>query len=220
MEKTKIKPISAKLRGEEFEFHPSGAAFWKKHKILLISDVHLGKVSHFRKYGSAVPHQAIGTNFLQLNKVLETYKPEKIFFLGDLFHSVVNSEWQLFEEWIENVPSQVMLVAGNHDVISPLKYEEIGIEVTKEIILDKFHLTHHPEEREGLFNICGHLHPGYRMRGLGRQSLKLPCFYTSKERLILPAFGEFTGNYFIEPQPGDEIYVLTKNEVLLVYSEK
>ncbi|MFD1094364.1 ligase-associated DNA damage response endonuclease PdeM [Salegentibacter chungangensis] len=210
--------MNIELKGQNFEFHPSGAAYWIDQEMLLISDVHLGKISHFRKYGSAVPQEAIGQNFLQLEEAVKRFDPEMICFLGDLFHSAMNSEWQLFERWVGELDCQVFLVSGNHDVISPLKYEELGIEIYKEVRVGKFLLTHQPEDRDGSFNICGHIHPGYHLQGLGKQSLKLPCFYKTDHRLILPAFGEFTGNYIIKPEKGDEIYALTKKEVILVYS--
>jgi len=77
-------------------------------------------------------------------------------------------------------------------------------------------LTHHPEEREDLFTICGHIHPGIRLKGPGKQTLKLPCFHKKTHQLILPAFGEFTGSHTISPDKEDEIFVITSDEVILV----
>lgn len=206
-----------KIQNQTFEFHPSGAAFWKEQHMLLISDVHLGKISHFRKHGSAVPYKAIGRNFQQLSAVVKYFRPSTICFLGDLFHSALNAEWQLFEEWVKTISAEVLLIAGNHDIISPLKYEAIGIQVHEEMITEGFFLTHHPEEREGFYNICGHIHPGYRLIGRGRQVLKLPCFYKSRSQLILPAFGEFTGNYILKPSEQDQVFALTGQEVIRVF---
>ena len=197
--------------------HPSGAMFWNEQKILLISDVHLGKISHFRKYGSAVPQNAIAENFERLTRVVERFEPEKICFLGDLFHSSLNLEWDLFESWMQDISAEVLLVVGNHDIISELKYEALGIGIYSELIRENFLLTHHPEIRENYFNFCGHLHPGFKLNGAGRQQVKLSCFYKSGEQLILPAFGEFTGNYWISPNVGDQVFVITKKEVILVY---
>ena len=83
--------------GEHFSMHPSGAMFWEEKQMLLVSDVHLGKISHFRKYGSAVPQNAIAQNFERLTAVVEHFQPSRICFLGDLFHSSLNLEWDLFE---------------------------------------------------------------------------------------------------------------------------
>lgn len=190
--------------------------YWEERDVLLISDVHLGKISHFRKYGSAVPANAIAENFRRLTEVVDHFAPGKICFLGDLFHSYANIEWDLFTNWLKEVDAGVSLVVGNHDVISSLKYEEVGVEIFEELIIEDLLFTHHPEERTGFFNICGHLHPGYKLRGLGRQQLKLKCFYKSAHQLILPAFGEFTGNYWISPGEGEQIYAITKKEVFLV----
>lgn len=190
---------------------------WEEKQMLLISDVHLGKISHFRKYGSAVPQNAIAENFERLTRVVDHFQPEKICFLGDLFHSSLNLEWDLFENWMQDISAEVMLVVGNHDIISALKYESLGIKIYLELIQKNLLLTHHPEIRENYFNLCGHLHPGFKLNGAGRQQVKLRCFYKSGEQMVLPAFGEFTGNYWISPNVGDQVFVITKKEVILVY---
>ena len=86
--------------------------FWEEQNMLLISDVHLGKISHFRKYGSAVPQKAIAENFERLSRVVDLFQPKKICFLGDLFHSSLNLEWDLFENWMQEISAEVMLVVG------------------------------------------------------------------------------------------------------------
>ena len=199
---------------QHFVLHPSGSMFWKEKLTLLISDVHLGKVSHFRKYGAAVPQKAIHANFELLDQSVHFFKPEHIYFLGDLFHSYLNNEWKLFEEWVVKTASNITLIHGNHDIISPLKYEALGIRSIPEIATDGFLLTHHPEERGNLYNICGHIHPAVRIRGNGRQSLRFPCFFRGKAQFILPAFGEFTGTHTLKPKKNDEIYALVDAMVL------
>ncbi|WP_010227299.1 ligase-associated DNA damage response endonuclease PdeM [Gillisia marina] len=205
------------LANQHFVLHPSGAMLWEEQQMLLISDVHLGKISHFRKFGSAVPYKAIAENFIRLTEISEYFSPKTICFMGDLFHSSLNAEWDLFADWVANIDASIVLVAGNHDIISELKYEALGIKIFSEITHSKILLTHHPEEREAYYNICGHLHPGFKLRGVGRQVVKLRCFYRNKKQLIMPAFGEFTGNFWISPKEGDSIYAITKKEVILVH---
>ncbi len=188
--------------------------FWEEEDMLVISDVHLGKVSHFRKFGSAVPQQAVKGNFQKMDAVIAFFAPHKIVFLGDLFHSTLNKEWLIFATWLEKISAEVILVEGNHDIISPLKYDALGVKSIREIVLHNFLFTHHPEERAGFFNFSGHIHPGVKINGLGRQQLKLSCFFKSKDQLILPAFGEFTGKHILIPQGDDEVYVVTKEEVI------
>ena len=196
--------------------HPLGVLFWEEKSMLLISDVHLGKVSHFRKFGAAVPQKAIHKNFVMMDEAIGHFQPETVVFMGDLFHSSLNKEWQLFEKWSSTVRSKIILVVGNHDIISPIKYEEIGIKVTSEIMLDTFLLTHHPEEREGFFNFCGHIHPAIRLTGLGRQSVRLRCFFKSERQMLLPAFGEFTGSHTLKAEKDCEVYALLGDTVLSV----
>lgn len=207
---------SIDLLGNSFRMHFSGALFWEEKSMVLISDVHLGKVSHFRKYGAAVPQQAVQQNFDALNVVVDFFKPKTIVFMGDLFHSSINTEWLLFENWVHSNTSEIILVRGNHDIIAPLNYENLNINVVPEIILEPFLLTHHPEDREGLFNFSGHIHPAIRMSGLGRQSIRLPCFYKTDNQMILPAFGEFTGTFTLEPCVGCEVFALLGDAVLPV----
>lgn len=211
-----MKTQSLQIRNQNFVLHPTGTLFWQERSMILISDVHLGKVSHFRKFGAAVPQKAIAQNFLLLDKAVASFAPQTICFLGDLFHSSVNKEWELFKAWIEKTTSNVILVEGNHDIISYLKYEELGIQVVSEIQLEGFLLTHHPEQREGFFNFSGHIHPAIRLKGLGRQSLRLPCFFKSSDQMILPAFGEFTGSHVLKPKKNSEVFAIADGAVVKI----
>lgn len=204
------------IQGKEFQLHPLGGLFWEEKSLLLISDVHLGKVSHFRKFGAAVPRKAIHKNFVLLDMIVADFQPFQICFLGDLFHSSLNKEWELFENWVGKTPAEIILVSGNHDIIDPEKYRQLNVEIFPELIIDNFLLTHHPEEREGLFTFCGHIHPAVKLHGFGRQKLKLPCFFKSKNQMILPAFGEFTGTYTMNPSKNDEIYAIVEDVVVKV----
>lgn len=184
--------------------------------MLLISDVHLGKVSHFRKFGAAVPQEAIQKNFDLMDEVVAHFHPETIVFMGDLFHSSLNSEWDLFEKWTLTVSSKMILIVGNHDIISQVKYEELNIVVVSEIESEGFLLTHHPELREGFFNFCGHIHPAIKLNGIGKQSVRLRCFFKSEAQLLLPAFGEFTGSHTMKPDTNSEVFALVGDAVLPV----
>ena len=208
--------LEIQINNQNFVLHCSGAVYWPEKRMLLISDVHLGKISHFRKHGSALPGNAMFKNFLKLDAVVEYFNPEVICFLGDLFHSTLNREWELFAQWVYRTPQTIILVAGNHDIISSHRYEDLGITIVSEWALNGFLLTHHPQELDGFFVLSGHIHPAVVLEGKGRQFLKLPCFFRSPRQMILPAFGEFTGTYVMEPKEGDIIYAVTKEDVVLV----
>ncbi|WP_010521071.1 ligase-associated DNA damage response endonuclease PdeM [Aquimarina agarivorans] len=202
------------VKEHSFILHPSGAIFWKNEQMLLIADVHLGKASHFRKHGSPVPMASVAENFNQLNAVVSYFNPTTLCFLGDLFHSHLNNEWFFFEQWIQTVMCKVILVSGNHDIIPVLKYESIGVNVIDFLSKKGIHLTHQPEKKEGFFTISGHIHPGVRLVGAGKQQITIPCFFKQANQLVLPAFGTFTGNFIIEPQLGEQIYGIADDEVI------
>ncbi|NMH27379.1 ligase-associated DNA damage response endonuclease PdeM [Flavobacterium silvaticum] len=202
------------IEKNHFELHHSGAIFWKEKSMLLISDVHLGKVSHFRKHGIAVPENAFLANFRRLTEVADYFGAELICFLGDLFHSKKNKEWDIFCHWTQSRPEKILLVTGNHDILKPEAYAQARIIVTSEFVTDAFLFTHEPEIRENHFTFCGHIHPGVTLRGVGRQFMSLSCFYLEKQQLILPAFGEFTGKWIVEPQQHARIFALTPRNVV------
>ena len=208
--------LETTINGQLFTMHFSGALFWNEKNTLLIADVHLGKVMHFRKNGFAIPNDALHKNFEKLIEVVDFFKASTILFLGDLFHSTKNSEWDLFVEWSKKCTCEIVLIAGNHDIMDVQNYENNEIEVVDYIRIDDFLLTHHPTEVEGMFNFSGHIHPGIVLRGLGRGHLKLPCFFQRNNQMILPAFGEFTGLGIIKPQEGDLIFAVTKQEIVLI----
>lgn len=202
------------IHNQNFVLHPCGAAFWEEKKILLISDLHLGKIAHFRKHGMAIPEKAVQENFNRLNTILDLFDAETIIFLGDLFHSTINNEWDFFADWTKTITQQIILVEGNHDIISKKYYADLSIEIFSELIIDDFLLTHHPTTREDYFNLCGHIHPGIKLKGLGRQFLGLSCFFRKPNQMIFPAFGEFTGNFYLLPEEHDKVYAIAKGEII------
>ncbi len=208
--------LETTINDQLFTMHSSGALFWNEKNTLLIADVHLGKVTHFRKNGFAIPNDALYKNFEKLIEVVDFFNASTILFLGDLFHSTKNSEWDLFVDWSKKCTCEIVLIAGNHDIMDANNYESNGIKVVDNIRMDDFLLTHHPTEVEGMFNFSGHIHPGIVLRGLGKSHLKLPCFFQSKQQMILPAFGAFTGLGIMKPKKGDKIFAVTKEEIVLI----
>ena len=212
-----LKTLEFEFGGQDFIAHNSGALYSAAHNCVLIADVHLGKVSHFRKHGAAVPTGAIQANFDQLNEAIAFFNTNKIYFLGDLFHSHSNKEWDFFARWMDSYQPDTTLVLGNHDIIPLSRYDNLGIKTCQVGELENIDLTHIPEEDPQRFTISGHVHPGVRLRGVGRQSLSLPCFFASGKQLILPAFGSFTGKHILRPKNGDRIYAIADGELMALH---
>lgn len=188
--------------------------------MLLVADLHFGKINHFRKSGIAVPPKANERNTELLIDLLNKSKPEKAIFLGDLFHSHYNEEWETLGQVLKHFSACTFeLVRGNHDIMSALQYERNKIKVIEgELELGPFVLTHEPlkEKRKSFYNLAGHIHPGVSLYGKARQAMTLPCFYFGEHQGILPAFGSFTGVARIHPQKGDKVFVLADGKILKV----
>jgi DNA ligase-associated metallophosphoesterase len=199
---------------------PEGAIYWINTQTLLIADAHLGKVTHFRKNGFAVPPQIQFSFYKKMDSLLATHSIHRIFFLGDLFHSARNAEWDRFVKWNQQCSIPAYLVKGNHDILSQDLLAESGLEVVDEWREEGLLLSHHPKEQTGFFNLCGHLHPGVRMQGKGRQRLKIPCFFHRPKQMILPAFGDFTGLFILQPKANDQVYALGEKSVLPISLRK
>jgi uncharacterized protein len=217
---TPISYATHSIAGQTLLLLPERAIFWKEKKILLLADLHLGKAGHFRKAGIAVPAEVHYHDLAILEKLVQHWQPRDVLFLGDLFHSSINSEWFWFEAWLEQHPdTHFILVKGNHDVLPDGVYKSSRLQIVAgnmEIL--PFLLTHQPpqaaELTEGIYALCGHIHPAVSLRGAARQELSLPCFYFGLHFGILPAFGKFTGFYKIKPKAGEGVYGVLPNKVV------
>ncbi len=211
--------MQIEVYGELFQLYPQKAVFWPKKKILLIADLHLGKINHFRKSGIAVPAKANDKNVEVFIDLLLHIKPERVIILGDLFHSHYNAEWEVFGEVLKHFAGiSFELVMGNHDIMSERQYIRKGIKVFDELRIDNFLLTHHSLEvvPDTYYNLSGHIHPGAVLRGKGKQSIKLPCFYFGSHQGVLPAFGAFTGLACVEPKKEERVFVIAENKIIAV----
>lgn len=201
---------------------PQRAIFWQEEKALIAADVHLGKVGHFRKAGIAVPRDMEQDDLAVLSDLIHEYRPEKIIFLGDLFHSDMNADWEWFKLWRQQFPKlQIILIRGNHDIVHDDHYLQLNVELHHELAVGPFLMLHHPQTAEKLqqldgYVFCGHIHPGVNLRGKGRQSLTLPCFAFGKGQAILPSFGRFTGRVAIRSLETDQIFAVLKDKVVAI----
>lgn len=209
-----------KINNCEIELLPEKAIHFRSDRTLLLADLHFGKLNHFRRSGIAMPPEASRKSSENIIDLLNKVEPERVIFLGDLFHSHYNQEWEEVGQILRHFSGcSFELVLGNHDIMSRIQYERYGIKLhEKSLIFREFILTHEPLPRQSAkhYNIYGHIHPGLKLSGKGRQSLTLPCFFFGKRAGILPAFGAFTGLARIFPEKGDQVFVVAENQVLSI----
>ena len=181
---------------------PQRALWWPSHHILLIADLHLGKATHMQAAGLYIPTGVAKNDLRRLDNLIQSYLPQTVIILGDLFHSKTNAEWELLKAWKNAQLCAVELIRGNHDrFISDSDFRNIGIGVHQQFLqISKITLSHHPRASGDSFNIAGHVHPTYTLRAPG-DALRLPCFWTSHTKIVLPAFTDFSGGYSINRKP-------------------
>ena len=219
--------IKHTVNGNDFILNCNRTVFWEQEKILILSDLHLGKTGHFRKSGIAVPAAVMKEDMQRFVAAIQFFKPAQIVIVGDLFHSVENKEHELFLKWRNDlVHIPMLLVKGNHDIVPDAWYKKAGIETVEKIWRkNNFLFVHQVEEAPSIspeggengedYIFSGHIHPAISIKGLGKQSLRFPCFYFTKKYAVLPAFGKFTGTYLLVPAKTDKAFAIVEDSVLL-----
>jgi len=206
-----------RIKGQQLWLSPDRCIFWEEERALIVSDLHFGKTGHFRKWGIAVPQSVYREDLQRLLAQIQYFQPSQLLVVGDLFHSRENKELALFRKWRNDFPDlRVRLVQGNHDILEPEWYRNAGIVVNKpRWEQGAFAFVHdladcEAEDDDGVtrYFFSGHIHPGIRISGMGKQSLQFPCFYFGKDFAILPAFGRFTGTVSIDPQREASVFAI------------
>lgn len=197
------------------ELLPEKAAFIPASETLLIADPHFGKATHFRKAGIPIPEQMFHKDLDELEKLILRKDPKNLIILGDFFHSDHNAEWEFFLQWKNKFPRlNWKIVEGNHDrKMKPRMLQSDLLYPNDQLSPEGIYFKHEPEY-SGNPVLCGHIHPGFILKGAGRQKISLPCFYLHKSCLILPAFGAFTGLAAVKPKLGDRIFIVNSDQVV------
>jgi len=170
----------------------SGAVFWPAQKTLLVADLHLEKGTAHAEHGALLPPYDTRETLARLGDVIGRYQPARVVALGDSFHAGAAARLGLEEllalrklqdgrEWI--------WLAGNHDPDIP---KRAGGTVAHEFDLAGITLRHEPAAGRVAHEIAGHLHPAARL-SIDGYSVRRRCFVGNGRRLVMPAFGAFTG---------------------------
>jgi DNA ligase-associated metallophosphoesterase len=212
--------MRVRIKGQNLQLLPQKAIYWEEEKTLIISDLHLGKITFYRREGVPVPANGVEKNFARLTQLMKEFRIDRIIFTGDLFHGKENSEWKIFSDWRKEHPSvEMQIVLGNHDQLTRSHYQNVSITVNDcELTIHPFTFCHHPQEGISFdkYFIAGHIHPVFSVQGLANQNVRLPCFYFGRMQAILPSFGYFTGGFEIKRKPGDLVYLVLDNSVVEV----
>jgi len=189
-----LRPFS--FHGEALVAHVSGALLWPGQRALVVSDLHLEKGAAFARAGTFLPPYDSDETLNRLEALITSTRARTVISLGDSFHNraVIDALSDDLLGRVQRLTSSVdrfVWVTGNHDPEVPAYF---GGEVHEDLTLEGLHFRH---EASPLFpapgEISGHWHPKATIRGPMGRPLTRSCFIHNDCRLILPAFGTFTG---------------------------
>jgi hypothetical protein len=176
------------FHGQTLQLMPSGALYWPARQCLAVSDLHLGKSERLaRRGGTLLPPYETQATLEKLDRDLDTTGAEAVICLGDSFDDLAAADGieDAARLWLARLMAgrSWTWITGNHDP-GPI---EIGGTHRAELKLAPFTFRHIAEPAETA-EISGHYHPKARLAGQSR-----PCFLADAKRLILPAYGAYTG---------------------------
>lgn len=182
-----------------FSFHgaaldalSSGALHWPAEDLLVVSDLHLGKSARLASGGGAsLPPYDTRETLLRLESDLAATGAARVVCLGDSFDSPEIGAALPEEDllWIARLQAgrDWTWIEGNHDP-GPVG---LGGSHRAEMTLGAL-VFRHIATRDGRAEVSGHYHPKARLQTRGRM-LSRPCFLIDGARLLLPAYGAYTG---------------------------
>ncbi len=185
------------LGPHHLQLDPAGALVWPAEKLLAVADLHLEKGSASAKTSYPVPPFDSRDTLARLALLLRRYQPQTLVLLGDSFHDRT-AAGRLAADDAQTLTAlcqgrRVIWVCGNHD---PLKPDHFPGEAAADFAHGGLMFRHQAQQphpaRGSAPEISGHFHPKSRVPTRAGM-ISRPCFVASAARLLLPAFGAYTG---------------------------
>lgn len=218
-----MESIDIKAGDETLVLYPQRVAFWPAEKTLFVADVHLGKSASRRSQGLYIPEGADTDDLELLRSMVEKTGAEKVLVLGDMFHdsyAITDEALQMLSHWLGLLNSELSLLVGNHDRRAARKIKDLPMKIKSDAFaMGSFWLSHEPEVKAGYYTICGHLHPGIRLKDNAGCTHRSKAFWRASSQLVLPAFGATTSMATMPAQPGDMLYVCAGDQLYPVESK-
>ena len=196
MERRGLQPesmVPLSFAGRQFSASSDGALHWPAQSALLVADLHLEKASWFARRGQLLPPYDSLATLQSLAASIERTGANHLYCLGDSFHDRFGCDRlsPVARELLISLTSRIdwTWIVGNHD---PGFADHCGGRIAEECELEGIILRHEAVENEPRPEMSGHFHPKFRLSLRGRH-VSRRCFVASPTKLILPAFGAFTG---------------------------
>ena len=184
--------VELTLAGERLHALGSGALFWPAQSLLCVSDLHLGKSERMaRRGGTQLPPYETRDTLSRLAADLEATEARGVICLGDSFDDLAAARSLPEAErlWITRLQAgrRWIWIEGNHDP-GPIEFGGAHLGELQQSPLVFRHIAD-PDTRG---EISGHYHPKATLGTRGR-SITRPAFLIDHDRIIMPAYGTYTG---------------------------
>ena len=192
MTSAKSTSLSILLNGQDVILNGDGTALFDHGKLMVVSDLHLEKGRALSKT-SPMPLYDTDATLDALEQAIARDHPEMLLFLGDSFHrsELIHSLAASYRDRINTLCNNrdVIWITGNHDPDLPDFLPGIAQAEWQTPSIIFRHIAE-PEINGG--EVSGHYHPKVRIKTRARR-ISGRCFVHDGQRLIMPAFGAFTG---------------------------
>lgn len=172
----------------------SGALVWPEQSVLVVADLHLEKGSSLARRGTLLPPYDTRATLARLEAVLAYWTPRRVISLGDGFHDERASARLCADDLARlqrlTTAHDWLWLAGNHDPAPPA--QGLGGRVAAAVEIAGITFRHRPAAVPAGGEVAGHLHPSASLTVRGRK-LTRRCFVADERRLLVPAFGSYTG---------------------------
>ena len=189
--------LKVRVAGEACVLRCSGALWVVEHRTLVASDLHLEKGSAFAARGQMLPPYDSPATLAKLEAEIEALNPARVVLLGDSFHDseaigrLTGADHDRLARLAQS--REWIWLEGNHDLKALAgALDALTGRVVTTLDIGALRLIHEPKPGDRPGEVAGHLHPAARVAAYGR-GVRRPCFVTDGRRLLMPAFGAFTG---------------------------
>jgi DNA ligase-associated metallophosphoesterase len=192
---------------------PGGAVLRMEDRLLIVADLHLGKDRSFRAAGLPVPAGSSERTLARLDVILWRTRAKRLLILGDLLHDRSSMTPELADALGRlrrtHGRTEFLLLRGNHDRCAGDPPPHCDFRALDPPFSDGAVIfLHEPsEDLQSLPWVAGHLHPVIRLQGRLGGAMRLPALIAGSRRMLLPAFGDFTGGFLVKPREDDHVFV-------------
>lgn len=206
--------LETSLGGERILLDPGGVLLLADQRVLVVSDLHLEKGASLARRGVFLPPYDTAATLAQLTALVAKHDPAMIVSLGDSFHDA-RASGLAGDDTVATITAlargrDLVWVTGNHD---PAPHGTLPGTSADMLAMGGIVLRHIADPASTMPEISGHYHPAAVLAARGK-AIRRACFAFDGVRLVMPAFGVFTGGMNIRER---EVMRLFRRADLVAY---